>query len=128
MGKAVYTSQPDLLFFPLSSYLFRWCCIYDPPEPHTLSSVNQSMLWARLKNRIVGISFRCTGPFDNSDNCETLSKRVFPSNQLASQHLKLHRLLTKQSHTPIGNEVPRGHTYIKTRIIILLHAMLTHSF
>lgn len=47
-----------------------------------------------------------------SDKCETISKHDVPSNQRASQRLKLQRLLTKQSHTPIGNEVPQGsHLY-----------------
>lgn len=52
--------------------------------------------------------FCCTRLFDQSDKCETLSERVIPANQPASQCLQLHRLFTKQSHTPIGNEVLRG--------------------
>lgn len=56
-----------------------------------------------------------------------LSKRVIPSNQVASQHLKLHHLLTKQWHTPVSSEVPWGHPYIKTRII-MPYSLLISSF
>ena len=127
--KRVCTSQgfppsyPASLF-PLSSYLFRWCCVYAPPEPSMLSSATQPALLARRKKQnFWHLIFRCAHLFDESDECEMLSKQVVPSNQLASQHLKQRRLLTKQSHTPVGNGVPWGRTYTKTSIIIPLHAM-----
>lgn len=124
-ARSVCSLLPTLLpiFYP--PYLLRWCCVCDPPEPSMLSSATQSVLWAWIKKMNFWHLIFAALVFDKSDKCEALSKRVVPSNQLAPQRLKLHRLLTKQSHTPIGNEVPRGHTYIQTRIIILLHTTLT---
>lgn len=41
------------LFLSLSSYRFRWC----DTSPVRSPSVNQSELWSRLLNRIVGVVF-----------------------------------------------------------------------
>lgn len=75
---------PTLLFLPLSSYLFRWRRIADPAEPSMLSSATQSLLWAQKQNFWHLISAALALLMRLFDKCETLSKPVFPSNQLAS--------------------------------------------
>lgn len=70
------------------------------------------------ENKIFGVSFYPqSGLFDE---CETSSKRVVPSNQLSSRRLFNHIASSRSDRTG-------GNRFIKTTIIIPLHAMLITS-
>lgn len=86
-------------------------------------------IWKKKKQTFLASHFCRTRLFDTVSliNVRLYQNKMSHLINFPHSVLKYIASSTKQSHTWIGNEVPRGHTYIKTRIIILLHAALTLS-
>lgn len=132
---------PEMSFFFLleqkggSTSQGLWADCYIPPSYFPLRMLSLQMVlyirshWTQhvIICCSVSVSHGCTRLFDKSESVRLYQSESSHLINLPRSILNWHCLFTKQSHTPIGNEVPRGHTYIKTRIIILLHAMITPS-